>query len=184
MGLNPLDRRRDLLERLRKNGNRGVDGDTAFEAAAEIERCLAAFEDLQNQARQVNALKERGERAIDQLHLGIAERDAEIERLKADNTAVVAAVARGFRQGYHAAASRFSQIVFELVTMTVPIGQQHQHTEHHHHGQQAPPDRGQAAYAPSAGTARAETAGGQPVTGSERIRRRPGAGHAAGPAAG
>jgi flagellar biosynthesis/type III secretory pathway protein FliH len=121
-----------LVERLRQNGNAGVDGDTAFEAAAEIERCLVAFENLQNEARKVNALKERGERAIDELHAVIAGRDAEFERLKADNTAVVQAVARGFRQGYHAAASQFAGIVYQLAGMTVPIGQQHQ--EHHNHG--------------------------------------------------
>jgi hypothetical protein len=120
-----------LVERLRQNGNAGVDGDTAFEAAEEIERCLVAFENLQNEARKVNALKERGERAIDELHRVIAGRDAEIERLKADTAAISQAAGRGFRQGYHAAASRFSGIVYELAQMTVPIGQ---HEEHHHHG--------------------------------------------------
>jgi uncharacterized protein with PIN domain len=120
-----------LVERLRQNGNAGVDGDTAFEAAAEIERCLVAFENLENEARKLKAQKERGERAITELQAVIAERDAEIVRLKADTAAIRQAAARGFRQGYHAAASQFSGIVYELARMTVPIGQQDQ--EHHHH---------------------------------------------------
>jgi hypothetical protein len=50
-------------------------------------------------------------KVIAELHAAIAGRDAEIERLKADIAAIVQAGARGFRQGYHAAASQFSGIV-------------------------------------------------------------------------
>jgi hypothetical protein len=121
-----------LVERLRKNGAAGVDGDTAFEAAAEIERCLVAFE---NETRKLKSQEKAGEtlkKVIADLQAGIIERNAEIERLKADTAAVMQAAGRGFRQGYHAAASRFSGIVYELAQMTVPIG--HEHQEHRHHG--------------------------------------------------
>jgi flagellar biosynthesis/type III secretory pathway protein FliH len=132
MGSNPLERRRDLVERLRKNGNAGVDGDTAFEAAGEIESCMVA---LENEARKLKSWEKAGDtlnKTITGLQAAIVGRDAEIERLKADTAAIVQALQRGFRQGYRAAAAQFSGIVYQLVQMTVPIGQEHQ--EHHHHG--------------------------------------------------
>jgi uncharacterized protein with PIN domain len=164
-----------LVERLRQNGNAGVDGDTAFEAAAEIERCLVAFENLENEARKLKAQKERGERAITELQAVIAERDAEIVRLKADTAAILQAAARGFRQGYHAAASQFSGIVYELARMTVPIGQQHRTTTtiaRKRHIAVKPNVRRPPR------TARAEAGRSGTRARPRRVRRRPGAGHA------
>ena len=131
MGLSLVERRRNLVDRLRKNGNAGVDGDTAFEAAAEIESCLVA---LENDTRKLKSQEKAGEtlkKVIADLQAGIVERNAEIERLKADTAAVLQAAARGFRQGYHAAASQFSGIVYQLASITIPIAQHH---EDHHHG--------------------------------------------------
>jgi hypothetical protein len=128
MGLSLVEWQRDLVERLRKNGNAGVD---SFEAAAEIECCLVA---LENEMRKLKSCEKAGDtlhKVITELQAVIAERDAEIVRLKADTAAIVQALQRGFRQGYHSAASQFSGIVYELARMTVPIGQ---HQEHHHHG--------------------------------------------------
>jgi uncharacterized membrane-anchored protein YhcB (DUF1043 family) len=120
-----------LVERLRQNGNAGVDGDTAFEAAAEIECCLVA---LENEARKLKACEKAGDafkKVIGELQVEIDHQRGEIARLKADTAAILQALQRGFRQGYHAAASQFSGIVYELTRMTVPIGQ---HQEHHHRG--------------------------------------------------
>jgi hypothetical protein len=131
MGLSLVERRRNLVDRLRKNGNAGVDGDTAFEAAAEIECCLVA---LENEARKLKSCEKAGDtlkKVITELQVEIDHRRTEIVRLKADTAAIVEALQRGFRQGYHAAASQFSGIVYELAHMTVPIGRQQ---EDHHHG--------------------------------------------------
>jgi hypothetical protein len=134
MGLSLVERRRNLVERLRKNGNAGVDGDTAFDAAGEIEACVVAFE---NEARKLKSCEKAGDalnKTITELGIQIDHQRTEIERLKTDTAAIMEASGRGFRRGYHAAASRFAGIVYELVQMTVPIGQQQQHQEPHHHG--------------------------------------------------
>jgi hypothetical protein len=78
-----------------------------------------------DEARKLKSYEKAGDtlkKVVSELQVEIDHQRAEIARLKADTAAIAQAAARGFRQGYHAAASRFSGIVYELTRMTVPSG--------------------------------------------------------------
>lgn len=131
-----------LVERLRADKS-GL----AVEAAGEIERCWGEMKryetDLRVYADTIRDL---------QAELGL--REGVIERLQSDTSNSLVWRAAGFRAGYHAAASTFARIIYELTGMTVPIGQpEDHHHEQAHSGHAAhPPGSDQAAAAaPDAG---------------------------------
>lgn len=124
-----------IVEVLRKNGVKGVDGDTAFKAAAEIERRDAEIADrdrkivslnytIGRQIDGINGLRD----ALTKCDKEILARGAEIDRLK--NTPDRVALNRAWFQGYRLAVATIVPVVSNLLATP------HDH-EDHHHGEEA-----------------------------------------------